>query len=532
MNSMKRLTVLSFALASVFAAAGASAATTLKYCSEGSPAGFDPGQFTAGTDFDASAETIYNRLVEFERGATKVIPGLAEKWSVSDDGLSYTFNLRKGVKFHSNESFKPTREFNADDVVFTFSRIVDKNHPYRKAYPTEFPYATDMGMDENITKVEKLDAYTVKFTLKNVDAAFIQNLAMSFASVHSAEYADSLLKAGKPTLINTAPIGTGPFVFKSYQKDAVIRYTANKDYWKKGEVKVDNLIFAITTDSTVRAQKLKSGECDIAFQTKPADTVVLKADPKINVMSQAGFNLGYLGYNVKHKPLDNVVVRRALDMAINKKAIIDAVYQGAGQPATNPMPPTQWSYNKNLKDAPYNPEMAKAMLAKAGVKDLSVTLWAMPVVRPYNPNGKQMAEMIQADWAKIGVKGVITTYEWGEYLKRAKAGEPDTILVGWTGDNGDPDNWLGTNLSCDAVGGNNYAQWCDKSFDSLVMAAKRTSDVKKRTEMYMKAQEIFKKELPWTTVAHSTVTVPMSKKVSNFKISPFGLMAFYGVSVK
>ncbi|HEY9104010.1 ABC transporter substrate-binding protein [Chitinimonas sp.] len=530
---MKRLTVLSFAIAAGFAAAQASAATTLKYCSEGSPAGFDPGQYQAGTDFDASAETVFNRLVEFERGATRVIPGLAEKWDISADGLSYTFHLRKGVKFHSNESFKPSRELNADDVLFTFERMLSKDHPFRKAYQSEFPYFTDMGLDTNIAKVEKVDPLTVKFTLKNVDASFLADLAMSFASIQSAEYADSLLKAGKASQINVAPIGTGPFVFKSYQKDSIIRYAANKDYWKKGEVKIDNLIFAITTDSAVRAQKLKAGECDIAFQPKPADVVVLKQDPKVTVLSQPGFNVGWVSYNVKHKPFDNVAVRRALDMAINKKAIIEAVYQGSGVPAVAPMPPTQWSYNKNLKDAGYNVDAAKAALAKAGFPNgFETSIWAMPVQRPYNPNAKLMAEMIQSDWAKIGVKAKIVTYEWGEYLKRAKAGESDAGMFGWTGDNGDPDNWLGTNLGCDAVGGANYAQWCDKDFDKLIVDAKRTSDVKKRTALYEKAQEVFKKELPWTTIAHSVVNVPVSKKVDGFKISPFGLMSFYGVSLK
>ncbi|WP_269530955.1 ABC transporter substrate-binding protein [Chitinimonas sp. BJYL2] len=530
---MKRLTTLSLALTAALAAGYTHAAGTLKYCSEGSPAGFDPGQYTAGTDFDASAVPVFNRLVEFERGATNVTPGLAEKWDISKDGLEYTFKLRKGVKFHSNDSFKPTRDFNADDVVFTFERMLSKDHPFRKAYPSEFPYFTDMGMDANIAKIEKLDPHTVKFVLKKVDAAFIANLAMSFASIHSAEYADTLLKAGKASQLNTQPIGTGPFAFKSYQKDALIRFTANKAYWNKVDIKVDNLIFAITTDSAVRAQKLKAGECDIAFQTKPSDIEVLKKDPKINVMSQAGFNLGYLGYNVKHKPLDNVAVRRALDMAINKKAIIEAVYAGSGQPATNPMPPTQWSYNKKLKDQAYSVDAAKAALAKAGFPNgFELALWAMPVQRPYNPNAKLMAEMIQADWAKIGVKAKITTFEWGEYLKRAKNGEHDAILVGWTGDNGDPDNWLGVNLSCDAVGGNNYSQWCHKPFDDLVMKGKQTADVKQRTALYEKAQEIFKQELPWTTVAHSVVNVPMSKKVQGFKISPFGTMQFTGVSVK
>lgn len=530
---MKRVNVLSFALIAAFAASSASAASTLKYCSEGSPAGFDPGMLTAGTDFDAAAETVFNRLVEFERGSTRLQPGLAEKWETSADGLTYTFHLRKGVKFHSSETFKPTREFNADDVVFTFERQASKDHPFRKAYPGEFSYFTDMGFDTNIVKVEKVDPLTVKFTLKSVDAAFLADLAMSFASIQSAEYADSLLKAGKASQINSAPIGTGPFVFKSYQKDAIIRFAANKDYWKKGEVKVDNLVFAITTDSAVRAQKLKAGECDIAFQPKPADVAVLKQDNTINMMSQAGFNVGYVSYNVKHKPLDNVLVRRALDMAINKKAIIEAVYQGSGQPAVAPMPPTQWGYNKNLKDAAYSPDAAKALLAKAGLpKGFEISLWAMPVQRPYNPNAKLMAEMIQADWAKIGVTAKITSYEWGEYLKRAKQGESDAGLFGWTGDNGDPDNWLGVNLGCDAVGGNNYAQWCDKAFDKLIIDAKQTTDVKKRTDLYTKAQEIFKKETPWTTVAHSIVNVPVSKKVKDFKISPFGLMSFYGVSVK
>ncbi|MBB5018247.1 dipeptide transport system substrate-binding protein [Chitinivorax tropicus] len=509
------------------------AGKTLVFCSEASPEGFDPGPYTSGTTFDASAETVYNRLVEFERGSTKVQPGLAESWEISPDGLVYTFKLRKGVKFHSSESFKPTREFNADDVVFTFSRMIDKEQPFRKAAPVEFPYASDMGMDNNITKLEKVDPYTVKFVLKKIDAPFIQNLAMSFASILSAEYADKLLKEGKPQQLNQHPIGTGPFVFKSYQKDATIRFEANKDYWRKGEVKLEKLIFAITTDANTRMQKLKAGECHVTVFPRPADLAVLKADPKLVVPNQAGFNLGYLAYNVTHKPLDKTEVRQALEMAINKKAIIDAVYQGAGQPATNPMPPTQWSYDKSLKDAAYNPEKAKELLKKAGVAEgTEITLWAMPVQRPYNPNAKLMAEMIQADWAKVGIKGKITTYEWGEYLKRGKAGEHDTMLVGWTGDNGDPDNWLGVNLGCEAVGGNNFAQWCNKEFDELIVKGKQTTDMKKRTEAYTKAQQIFKKELPWTTIAHSTVYQPMRKEVEGFKISPFGLNSFYGVSVK
>ena len=517
----------------------ASAATNLVFCSEGSPAGFDPGQYTTGTDFDASAETMFNRLTQFERGGTAVIPGLATKWDISEDGLTYTFHLREGVKFHTTPYFKPTREFNADDVLFTFNRMINKDDPFRKAYPTEFPYFTDMGMDTNITKIDKVDDHTVKFTLKDVDAAFIQNMAMSFASIQSAEYAAQLLKEGKAPDINQKPVGTGPFVFKSYQKDSNIRYTGNKEYWKPEDVKIDNLIFAITTDPSVRIQKLKKNECQITLFPRPADLKALKEDKALKMPDQAGFNLGYVAYNVMDKvkgddkpnPLADLRVRQALDMAVNKQQIIDSVYQGAGQLAVNAMPPTQWSYDTTIKDAKYDPEKAKSLLKEAGVKEgTEIVLWAMPVQRPYNP-AKLMAEMLQNDWSKIGLKVKITSYEWGEYIKRSKGGENQAMIIGWSGDNGDPDNWLNVLFGCDSLAGNNFSKWCDKKFDGLVKEAKRTTDQAKRTELYKQAQHVLKDAVPMTPIAHSTVYQPMRANVQDFKISPFGLNSFYGVSV-
>ena len=518
----------------------AQAATNLVFCSEGSPAGFDPGQYTTGTDFDASAETMFNRLTQFERGGTAVIPGLATKWDISEDGLTYTFHLREGVKFHTTPYFKPTREFNADDVLFTFNRMINKDDPFRKAYPTEFPYFTDMGMDTNIAKIDKVDDKTVKFTLKEVDAAFIQNMAMSFASVQSAEYAAQLLKEGKAADINQKPVGTGPFVFKSYQKDSNIRYTGNKDYWKPDDVKIDNLIFAITTDPSVRMQKLKKNECQITLFPRPADLKALKEDKALKMPDQAGFNLGYIAYNVMDKikgsnepnVLANLKVRQALDMAVNKPQIIDSVYQGAGQLAVNAMPPTQWSYDTTIKDAKYDPEKAKELLKEAGVKEgTNITLWAMPVQRPYNPNAKLMAEMLQSDWKKIGLNVNIVSYEWGEYIKRSKGGENQAMIIGWSGDNGDPDNWLNVLFGCDSLAGNNFSKWCDKKFDGLVKEAKRTTDQSKRTELYKQAQHVLKDAVPMTPIAHSTVYQPMRANVQDFKISPFGLNSFYGVSV-
>ncbi|MBA1271902.1 ABC transporter substrate-binding protein [Stutzerimonas azotifigens] len=506
------------------------AASNLVYCSEGSPGGFDPGQYTTGTDFDAASETVFNRLAQFERGGTKAEPALATEWQISEDGLTYTFKLRPGVRFHSTEYFKPTRDFNADDVLFTFNRMLDREHPFRKAYATEFPYFVDMGLDKNIASIEKVDDLTVKFVLNNVDAAFIQNLAMNFAAIHSAEYANQLLESGKASEINQKPIGTGPFVFSRYQKDAQIRFKGNKEYWNPSDVKLDNLIFAISTDASVRAQKLRAGECQITLNPRPADLEALLKDPNLNVPTEPGYNLGYIAYNVTRAPFDKLEVRQALDMAVNKASIIEAVYQGAGQLAVNAMPPTQWSYDETIKDAAYDPDKAREMLRAAGVAEgTEITLWAMPVQRPYNPNAKLMAEMLQADWAKVGIKARIVSYEWGEYIKRAHAGEHDAMLIGWTGDNGDPDNWLGTLYGCDSVDGNNFSKWCDPEYDKLVTAAKRVTDQAERTELYVKAQHRLKEQVPITPIAHSTVYQPMRTSVKGFEISPFGRNSFYGV---
>ncbi|RMD61999.1 MAG: ABC transporter substrate-binding protein [Alphaproteobacteria bacterium] len=507
-------------------------AKTLVFCSEGSPEGFNPSLYTAGTTFDASSRQIFNRLVEFERGTTKIVPALAESWEVSSDGLEYTFHLRRGVKFHTTKNFTPTRDFNADDVLFSFERQRDPNHPYHKVSGAQYEYFVSMDMPNIIKKIEKVDDYTVKFILNVPEAPFIANLAMDFASIMSAEYADRMRAAGTPEKVDLSPVGTGPFQLVAYQKDAVIRYKAHPDYWA-GKAPIDTLIFAITPDPSVRYQKLKAGECHVMPYPNPADLEAMRKDPDINLLQQEGLNVGYLAFNTEKKPFDDKRVRQALNMAVNKQAIIDVVFQGAGTVAKNPIPPTIWSYNDEVKDYPYDPARAKALLAEAGVTNLKTNIWAMPVQRPYNPNARRMAELIQADWAKVGVEAEIVTYEWGEYLKRSKLGEHDTVLLGWTGDNGDPDNFLFVLLGCEAAkNGANRARWCYKPFNDLLVQAKRTADVAERTRLYKQAQVIFKEEAPWITIAHSIVFKPVRKEVIDFRIDPFGGHVFYGVDLK
>jgi dipeptide transport system substrate-binding protein len=359
----------------------------------------------------------------------------------------------------------------------------------------------------------------------------IANLAMDFASIQSKEYANKLDAAGQKEMLNQQPIGTGPFKFVAYQKDAVIRFAAHPDYWD-GKAAIDDLVYAITTDPAVRYQKVKANECQVMPYPNPADLEAMAKDPAITMLQQEGLNVGYLAYNTQQKPFDDVRVRKALNMAINKQAIMDAVFQGAGKVAINPIPPTMWSYNTAIKDDPYDPDAAKKMLDEAGVSGLKMKIWAMPVQRPYNPNARRMAELIQADFAKVGVEVEIVSYEWAEYLKLSKDIKRDgAVLLGWTGDNGDPDNFLAVLLGCSGVGGSNRAQWCYQPFEDLIQKAKVVSDNAERTNLYEQAQVVFKEQAPWATIAHSVVFMPMSKKVTGYKIDPFGGHVFYGVDI-
>lgn len=522
------------ALSIVAAAAAAPvAAKTLVFCSEGSPENFYPGVNTTGTSFDANSQ-IYSRLVDFEPGGTKVIPGLAERWTVSPDGKEYTFSLRKGVKWHSNRAFKPTRDFNADDIIFMIERQWKEDNPYFKVTSANHSYFNDMGMPKLLKSVEKVDDYTVKITLEKPEAPFLSGFAMEFAGVQSKEYADAMLKAGTPEKIDQEPIGTGPFYLVQYQKDAIVRYKAHPQFWG-GKSKIDDLVFAITPDSSVRWAKLQKGECHVMPYPNPADLPAMRADSKITVMEQPGLNVGYLAYNTTKKPFDDVRVRKAVNMAIDKKAIVDAVYLGTGVPAKNPIPPTQWSYNDSIKDDPFDPAAAKKLLAEAGFPNgFETDLWAMPVQRPYNPNAKRIAELMQADLAKVGIKAEIKSFEWGEYRKRMQNGEHQMGMLGWTGDNGDPDNFLHTLLGCAAAksNGSNVAKWCYQPFEDLVLKAKSINDTAERTKLYQQAQVIFKEQAPWFTIAHAVQLKPVRKEVVGFKLSPFGRHSFYATDIK
>ncbi|MBV9634647.1 MAG: ABC transporter substrate-binding protein, partial [Methylobacteriaceae bacterium] len=324
-----RAGLLGIAVAALVGASTTGSAKTLVYCSEGSPENFTPALNTTNTTFDA-ARPVFDKLTEFARGTTKVGPGLAESWEVGDDGRTLTFHLRKGVKFHSTKDFKPTRDFNADDVLFSFNRQWKPDNPYFKVSGGRFDYFNDMDMPKILDSIEKKDDYTIVMKLKEPNIPILANLAMDFASIQSAEYADFMLKKGTPEQFDQVPVGTGPFSFVAYQKDSVIRFKANKDYWGEKPL-IDDLVFAITPDATARYTKLKTGECHFMIAPRPADLPEMQKDPALKVINQPGLNIAFWAFNTEKPPLGKKAVRQALSMAIDKSAILKDVYLGAGE---------------------------------------------------------------------------------------------------------------------------------------------------------------------------------------------------------
>ncbi|MFN4115444.1 MAG: ABC transporter substrate-binding protein, partial [Inhella sp.] len=320
----------------------------------------------------------------------------------------------------------------------------------------------------------------------------------------------------------------GPYRFKSYVKDDVLRLQPHPGYWRRPQ-RTQALIFAIAREPNVRVQKLLAGECHLSSPIRDVDvSTVMKRPDKVQLHQIQALNISYLAFNLKKPLLADRRVREALDIAVDRHAVFKALFpRGDAQQAVNAMPPAIPGWNPDLKNE-FDPAKARRLLVEAGHPNgFEIELWALPVVRPTNPNGQLMAQLIQQDWARIGVRARIKTYEWGEYLKRANQGEHDVYMSGWSGDTGDADDFLAPNLSCASSKGG--IKFCNAEFDALLAKARASSDETERVRLYREANAIFKRERPWITMAHSTIYIPAHKDVKGFVMAPNGRVNFEDV---
>jgi len=497
---------------------------TIVFGRGGDSVGLDPAYETDGNSFMV-ADNIYEQLVAYMDETTDIEPGLAKSWDISDDGKTYTFQLREGVNFHDGTPF------NADAVVFSIGRMMkDRNVKFfgddyeipAQERPPE--YWVSMEMDDTVGSIEATGEYTVVFNLKRVEAPFIANVGMDFASIISPA---AFMKDPKGFIRN--PVGTGPFSFVKWVADDSITLERYKDYWNKanGGPYLDKVVFRAIPENSVRFLELKTGNIDVCQFPNPADIDLVKKDENLKLVSQPGMNVGYLGFNHTKALWKNVHLRRAVAHAINRQAIVDNIYQGMGQLAKNGIPPTMWGYNDDVPGYAYDVELAKKELEAAGYPGgeglPELKLWSMPVPRPYNPEGLKVGIAMIGDLKKIGITANVTSYDWGTYLKRQREqpDDMDMFQLGWTGDNGDPDNFLAVlfdGLASPAI----RTQWKNTRYHELMLQGKTTIDQAKRAEIYKEAQQVMFDDVAVVTVAHSTVIWPMNNSVMNFKLHPTG----------
>lgn len=501
------------------------------YCSEGAPEGFNPQLITSGVTVDATSKQLYNQLITFSANDNTISPSVAKSWHVTQDNKRITFYLRKDIQFHQTEYFTPTRNLNADDVLFSFNRILDEEHAFHQISGGKYPFFQSVGFAELIDSIEKINDSTVRFNLIRADSSFLANLATDFSVILSKEYAEQLIKTNQLELLDTLPIGTGPFKLKEYRTSSFIRYTPHQQYWDT-QTTLEQLIFDITPSNTGRLTKLLAGECDVVAY--PIAHEKIRKNPLLSLDEVTAFNIGYLGFNTARFPFNNKSVRQAVSFAINKQAILDTVYFGdaEAEAATTLLPPTSWAYDQSIPTIEYSIDKAKKILQEAGfVDELTIDLWAMPVQRSYNPDAITMAKLIQADLKKIGIKVNIVTYNWQEFLRRLALGEHQSVLIGWSADHPDPDNFFTPLLSCaSAEAGNNRSFWCNDKFDDLIQEALTTTDINQRKTLYSQALQIAADELPLFPIAHSKRFQARSKKIKGKLLNSYGGIDFNGVT--
>lgn len=505
----------------------------ITFCSESNPGVFNPQLDTSSTTADASAHQIYDRLLEFNPSNGRIVPGLASSWLVSSNGLTYTFQLRRRVKFHDTPYFTPTRTFNADDVVFSFDRWRNENHPYHDINGGNYPYFDSLNLSSTIKSIERINGYRIEITLYKPDSSFLANLATDFAVILSAEYAMQLLKQGSPSTLDTMPIGTGPYKFVDYKQNQYIRFARHADYFlpTKG---TEHLLFDITTKSSLRMAKLITGECDAVAFPSQSDLEVIEERKDLTLLEKPGLNIGFWAFNTSKAPFDNPKVRRALVLAVDKTSLLDAVYLGQATRAKSLVPSASWAYQSDARELGYNPVRARELLDEAGIPyNFTMDIWAMPVQRAYNPNAMKMAQLIKSYLDEVGINLNIISYDWNIFRDNLRLGIHDSVLIGWNADNGDPDNFYRPLLTCDAIpSGTNRAMWCNENYDLLIQQALLTDDFDERKALYHQANTLIFEQMPLMPIAHAYQYQAIRANLTGMAINPFGGIRFDDVERK
>ena len=500
------------------------------YCVNGQVNTFNPQKAGSGLIVDTLAAQLFDRLLDVDPYTYRLVPELAESWEVLDNGATYRFHLRRNVPFQKTPWFTPTRPLNADDVVFTFQRIFDRNHPWHYINGGSFPYFDSLQFADTISGIRKLDNNTVEFRLTRPDASFLWHLATHYASVMSAEYADKLSAEDKQEQMDRQPVGTGPFQLAEYRTGQYVRLQRHPGFWR-GKPLMPQVVVDLGSGGTGRLSKLLTGECDVLAWPAASQLSILRDDPRLRLTLRPGMNIAYLAFNTDKPPLNNPAVRHALALAINNQRLMQSIYYGTAETAASILPRASWAYDNEAKITEYNPQKAREQLKALGAENLNLQLWVPTSSQAWNPSPLKTAELIQADMAQAGVKVTIVPVEGRFQEARLMDMNHDLTLSGWATDSNDPDSFFRPLLSCAAIRSQtNFAHWCNREFDEVLQKALSSQQLASRIEAYDQAQTILARELPVLPLASSLRLQAYRYDMKGLVLSPFGNASFAGVS--
>lgn len=499
------------------------------YCVNGTVNTFNPQMVSSGLVVDTLAAQLYDRLLDVDPYTYRLVPDLAQSWEVRDNGATYRFHLRKDVAFQHTNWFTPTRNMNADDVVFSFARMFDRQHPWHNVNGGSYPYFDSLQFVDSVQSVKKLDNATVEIRLNSPDASFLWHIATHYAPVLSQEYASQLSARGQQEQLDRNPVGTGPFQLSEYRTGQYLRLARNPHYWR-GVPRLQQVVIDLGVGGTGRLSKLLTGECDVLAYPAASQLSILRDDPRLRMTLRPGMNIAYLAFNTRKAPLDRPEVRHALALAINNERLMESIYYGTAETAASILPRASWAYDNDARVTEYNPDKAREALKALGIEDLHLRLVVPTTSMSWNPSPLKTAELLQADLAQVGVRVTIIPVEGRFQEAQLMAMNHDLTLTGWATDSNDPDSFFRPLLSCAAIRSQtNYAHWCSPSFDEALQRALLSQQLSARIDSYDRAQQILAQELPVLPLASSLRLQAYRHDIKGLVLSPFGNASFAGV---
>ncbi|MDA9556492.1 ABC transporter substrate-binding protein [Vibrio sp.] len=497
------------------------------FCGYNSPDFLNPQLTSGGITSEAISPQVFDSLLTLDSHTHQPIPNLAKRWEISPDGLTYLFTLRDDVAFQRTPEFSPTRFLNADDVVYSFQRILDTSHPYHTLHNAHYPWFASIGFPTLVNTIEAVTPTQVKITLNIPNNTFLSNLATSFSVIHSKEYAELLIAEDKMSLFDEMPIGTGPFYITNEDHSDFIRLKRHPLYWKT-PAKMEQIVFDVSDRGAGNLAKLLGNECDVLHAPNSSNITTLESQNDYNLMVKPAVNVSYLAINFSNPLLADVRVRQALNFAIKRDHILDAVFFGNGEIAYSVLPPSSWAYQQDAVQIRYDRNYAIGLLRDAGVgSGTELNLFIPNKKSTYNPSPDKTAEILLENFADIGITLNILNEDKFNAEDLMDNNNIDLILTGWNADTGDPDNFFRPLLSCESTNlGFRTTSWCNEDFDFLLELALEVDDLKYRRNLYKQAQNMISDAFPIIPLTHGVQFQANHNSLEGFKMSPFNSQPF------